>query len=44
MARPRFHLAINLGAGSGRAVLGSLGTNGLELRECAPLHVHAAHC
>jgi len=33
MARPRFHLAIDLGAGSGRAVLGSLGTNGLELHE-----------
>ena len=33
MARPRFHLAIDLGAASGRAVLGSLGTSGLELHE-----------
>ena len=33
MARPRFHLAIDLGAASGRAVLGSLGANGLELHE-----------
>jgi rhamnulokinase len=33
MARPRFHLAIDLGAGSGRAVLGCLGASGLELHE-----------
>src|ERR671911_383462 len=33
MARPRFHLALDLGAASGRAVLGSLGANGLELHE-----------
>jgi rhamnulokinase len=33
MARPRFHLALDLGAASGRAVLGSLGENGLELHE-----------
>src|SRR5215218_5689909 len=33
MVRPRFHLAIDLGAASGRAVLGSLGANGLELHE-----------
>jgi rhamnulokinase len=44
MARPRFHLAIDLGAASGRAVLGSFGANGLELHEVhrftyAPRHV-----
>ena len=33
MAPPRFHLAIDLGAASGRAVLGALGANGLELHE-----------
>ena len=33
MAPPRFHLAIDLGAGSGRAVLGRLGEGGLELHE-----------
>jgi len=33
MAQPRFHLAVDLGAASGRAVLGRLGANGLELHE-----------
>ena len=33
MARPRFHLAVDLGAASGRAVLGCLGASGLELHE-----------
>jgi rhamnulokinase len=33
MARPRFHLALDLGAASGRAVLGALGASGLELHE-----------
>src|SRR5918995_4962537 len=33
MARPGFPLAIDPGAASGRAVLGSLGANGLELHE-----------
>jgi len=33
MAPPGFHLAIDLGAASGRAVLGALGANGLELHE-----------
>ena len=45
MARPRFHLAIDLGAGSGRAVLGRLGADGLELHEVhrftyAPRQMH----
>jgi rhamnulokinase len=33
IARPPFHLAIDLGAGSGRAVLGRLGEDGIELHE-----------
>ena len=33
MTRPQFHLAIDLGAGSGRAVLGRLGDAGIELHE-----------
>ena len=31
--KPPFHLAIDLGAGSGRAVLGRLGEDGIELHE-----------
>ena len=34
MARPRFHLAIDLGAASGRAVLGSLVTSGSNFTRC----------